>query len=399
MSGGFSLRGAACAAAVTVFAAFAVPPDQVRAQGILDGLACGNGISIPGITGDRDGPPLAPPPSQAPFVGFNEDAVAGIHGIAPIDYVELVRTIGGNTLRTNIDWRNAEPKRNCWDLEWWGHWRDLYLSAVSRGVRPIFIIGGAPGWARDQTPAERDCSGYAGCVFPPRREMDPEWTEFASEVARSFPEALIEVWNEPNLGSMWSNGPNPERWAELVVLASSAIEAGSPGTEVIAGGLLGIRSTKGPGLEVSLREFLARAYAATPTIEGHVDYLGLHPYTTRGRIGRKSAFRRAFHDMRAIRDANRDPTPILVTEFGISTNSPGVDEQRQLALLDRVHDTVLAAPGVAGIVYHRVIEPRDTTDDPQEIGYAWLRHGRTPPEPRPVFCHFAARADRGYLGC
>jgi hypothetical protein len=198
---------------------------------------------------------------------------------------------------------------------------------------------------------------------------------------------------------MWSNGPNPERWAELVVLASSAIEAGSPGTEVIAGGLLGIRSTKGPGLEVSLREFLARAYAATPTIEGHVDYLGLHPYTTRGRIGRKSAFRRAFHDMRAIRDANRDPTPILVTEFGISTNSPGVDEQRQLALLDRVHDTVLAAPGVAGIVYHRVIEPRDTTDDPQEIGYAWLRHGRTPPEPRPVFCHFAARADRGYLGC
>jgi hypothetical protein len=270
---------------------------------------------------------------------------------------------------------------------------------VVRGVRPIFIISGAPQWARDQTPAERDCGGFSGCVFPPRRDMDGQWAEFASEVARNFPQALIEVWNEPNLGSMWSSGPNPERFAELVVLAHDAIKSVAPETEVIAGGLLAIRSTKGPGLEMRMREFLARAYQANPSIEGHFDYLGLHPYTTRARIGRKSAFTRGFHDMRAIREANGDATPILVTEFGVSTNSPDVDEERQTLTLDRVNSRLEGWPDVAGAIYHRVIEPRDTTDDPQEIGYAWLRHGRTPPEPRPVFCHFAAEAGNPYPGC
>jgi hypothetical protein len=375
---------------------------QAPGQDILGPLMCDSGLSIPGLTADRPESALAPamgPTPQGPFLGFNEDVVAGVHGIAPVDYVGHVRTIGGNALRTNIDWRNAEPKRDCWDLEWWAHWRDLYASALTRGVRPIFIISAAPEWARNQASPERDCKGFAGCVYPPSRDMDPEWAEFAAEIARNFPQAMIEVWNEPNLGGFWTSGPNPERFAELVVLADAAIESVSPETEVILGGLLGIRTSKGPQREVRLREFLARAYDATPSIGGHVDYLGLHPYTTRARIGRKSAFVRGFHDMRKVRDANGDTAPIFVTEFGVSTNSPNVDEVRQTKALDRVNSRIAAAPDVAGVIYHRVIEPRDTTDDPQEIGYAWLRHGRSPPEPRPVYCHFAARAGQPYPGC
>jgi hypothetical protein len=339
-----------------------------------------------------------PMPSE-PFIGFNEDAVAGVHGIAPVDYAGHVRTIGGNALRTNLDWRNAEPKRDCWSQEWWAHWRDFYAATINRGVRPVFIISAAPGWARNQASAERDCKGFSGCVFPPSRAFDSEWAEFAREVAWRFPDALIEIWNEPNLKSMWSSGPDPERFADLAVTAHSAIKSVSPQTKVVLGGLMNSRSTKAPKDAIGLREFLARAYAATPSIKGHFDYLGLHPYTPRTKLNRKSPFVRAFRQMRVIRDRNGDATPIFVTEFGFSTATPGVDEIKQAALLDRVHTRLATWPDVAGILYHRVIEPRDTTDDPKEIGYAWLRHGKTPPEPRPVYCHFAARAGNSYAGC
>jgi Cellulase (glycosyl hydrolase family 5) len=339
-----------------------------------------------------------PMPSE-PFIGFNEDAVAGVHGVAPVDYAGHVRTIGGNALRTNLDWRNAEPKRDCWSQEWWARWRDFYAAMINRGIRPVFIIGGAPDWARNPTAAERGCKGFAGCVYPPARGMESEWAEYAREVAWRFPDALIEIWNEPNLSSGWAPKPNPERWAELVTVAYDAIKDVSPQTKVVLGGLMNSRTTKTPAQAVGLREFLSRAYAATPSIKGHFDYLGLHPYTTKTKLGRRSPFVRAFRQMRVIRDRNGDATPILVTEFGFSTATPGIDETRQTVLLDRVHSLLATWPDVAGVLYHRVIEPRDTTDDPREIGYAWLRHGKTPPEPRPVYCHFAARAGNSYGGC
>lgn len=368
-----------------------VPPDLFDS---VDTLICN---STPEQVDRWESPQPIP---QEPFLGFNEDAVAGVHGIAPTDYAGHVRTIGGNAIRTNLDWRNAEPKRDCWSQEWWAHWRDFYAATLSRGVRPIFVIGAAPEWARNPTAPERNCKSYAGCVFPPRREMDPEWTEYAAEVARRFPEALIEVWNEPNLGSMWSSGPNPERFAELVVLAHDAIKTVNPETRVILGGLLGVVRTQRPGQQtMALREFLARSYDANPSIQGSFDYLGLHPYTTQARVGKKSLFGRTLRTTRIIRDARGDPAPILVTEFGISTATPNVDEERQTRVLDRAHRRMAAAPDVAGVLYHRVVEPRDTTDDAMEIGYAWLRHGRNPPEPRPVYCHFAALAGNSYAGC
>lgn len=379
---------------------------SARGQG-LDELIAGGASSVGTLICDMTGEPgpsdrweMPVETPSRPFVGFNEDVVAGVHGVTPVEYVGHVKTIGGNAIRTNIDWRNAEPKRDCWDDQWWSNWRELYAAAITRGVRPVFIIGSAPDWARGEA-AERACKGFANCSFPPSKQMNEEWKEFAAEVATRFPQALIEIWNEPNLRSMWSSasGPNPERFAELVVLADEAIEAASPETETVLGGLLGVRRPRGTGGGMPLREFLTRAYAADASIAGRSDYLGLHPYTTRARIGRKSAFRQSLRIMRMIRDRNGDPAPILITEFGVSTASPTVDETRQTMTLDRVHDLLLAAPDVAGVIYHRVIEPRDTTDDPLEIGYAWLRYGSTPPEPRPVYCRFARRAGNSYRGC
>ncbi|HEX6116735.1 MAG TPA: hypothetical protein VFY99_06505 [Solirubrobacterales bacterium] len=341
------------------------------------------------------------------ILGWNEDAVGGEHGVSPDQYAGLVRVAGGNAIRTNLDWRVAEPGLDAWDESWWSKWDALYDAALERGVRPIFVVGFAPRWAREPGVG---CDGpvtlplihaaVGPCEMPPRPAMDLEWAEYAAEVARRFPRATIEVWNEPNTDDFWRPAPDPKRYAELLTLAYHAIKATSPGTEVVSGGLLNVRRTDPLKGEVSVRDFLSVAYASLPSIEGSADYIGLHPYPVGSSVGPGSRFRRAFGDLRAIRDAHGDRTPILVTETGVSTADLVLArERRQANAIERIQAQVESMPDVAGVVYHRVIEPLDSTVNPREHGYAWLRFGGSPLRPRPVFCRFAAAAGHAYPGC
>jgi hypothetical protein len=340
------------------------------------------------------------------YLGFNEDAAAGVHRVSPDQHAALVRSIGGNAIRTNLDWRLAEPWPDVWSEAWWDEWDVVYDTALARGVTPIFIIWFAPPWASDArvscptTPVLVLLHEPTACEVPPRPAMDLQWTEFASEVARRFPRATIEVWNEPNTDDYWRPAPDPKRYAELLTLAYHAIKAVSPRTEVVSGGLLNVRRTDPLKGEVSVRDFLSLAYASLPSMEGQADFIGLHPYPSGASVGIGSRFRRSFADVRSVRDAHGDATPILVTETGVSTADLLLaPERRQASAIARIHEYVTGLPDVAGVIYHRVVEPRDSTQNPREHGYAWLRFGDSPLEPRPVFCRFVAYAGRGYPGC
>ncbi len=345
--------------------------------------------------------------ADSDVLGFNEDAVAGAHGVSPAHYSWLVRTAGGNAIRTNLDWRLAEPRPDEWSESWWGHWNELYEAALARGVRPNFVIGFAPPWAAevgvhcdppDALPLIH--TPRAPCEVPPRRAMDLEWAQYATEVARRFPRATIEVWNEPNTDDFWRPAPDPRRFAELLTLAYHAIKAVSPSTRVVSGGLLNVRRTDPLKGEISVRDFLSVAYSSLPSMEGSADYIGLHPYPVGASVGRGSRFRRTFSDVRRVRDAHGDRTPMLVTETGVSTADLLIArERRQAAAIERIHAAIAAMPDVAGVVYHRVIEPRDSSRNPREHGYAWLRFGEHPLEARTVFCRFAAAAEHAYPGC
>jgi hypothetical protein len=341
------------------------------------------------------------------ILGFNEDAVAGAHQVSPDQYTGLVRVAGGNAIRTNLDWRLAEPQPDAWAEPWWASWDQLYDAALAREVTPIFVIGFAPQWAREPGV---DCEPSVGlplvhppagsCEVPPRPAMNLEWAEYAAEVARRFPRATIEVWNEPNTDDYWWPAPDPKRYAELLTLAYHAINAVSPTTEIVSGGLLNVRRTDAFKGEVSVRDFLGVAYSSLPSLRGSADYIGLHPYPSGASVGPGSRFRRAFTDMRSVRDAHDDESPILVTETGVSTADLIVaPERRQASAIERIQRAIESMPDVHGVVYHRVIEPRDSTREPREHGYAWLRYGGYPLEPRPVFCRFAAAAGRSYPAC
>lgn len=341
-------------------------------------------------------------------LGFNDDAVNGMHQVSPDQYVGLVRAAGGNALRTNLDWRLAEPEQDVWAEVWWAGWQELYELSLERGVTLVFIIGFAPSWARE---LGTGCAGpviaslthdpgFGACELPPRPAMDLEWAEYAAEVARRFPKAIIEVWNEPNTDDYWRPAPDPKRYAELLTLAHHAIKAISPRTRVTMGGLLNVRRSDPVKGEVSVKEFLSIAYSSLPSVEGSADYIGLHPYPSGAYVGIGSRFRQAFADVRAVRDTHGDDTPILVTETGVSTaDLLFAPERRQARAIERIQTIVDAMPDVAGVIYHRVVEPRDTSTSPREHGFAWLRYGSPPLEPRPVYCRFVAAAGRRYPGC
>jgi hypothetical protein len=346
--------------------------------------------------------------AEEPILGFNEDAVGGIHQVAPEQYVGLVRAIGGNTIRTNLDWRLAEPQQDVWGERWWERWQELYDASIERGVTPTFIIGFAPSWARGTVvgcgdglaPSLAHDPGFGACELPPRQTMDIEWAEYAAEVARRFPEARIEVWNEPNTDDYWRPEPDPERYAELLTLAYHAIKAVSPDTEVVLGGLLNVRRTNPWKGEVSVRDFLSVAYSTLPSIEGKADYIGLHPYPSGAAVGLGTRFRAAFSDVRSVRNSFGDSTPILVTETGVSTADLVIArERRQASAAERIQRYIDSSPDVAGVMYHRVVEPRDTSTSEREHGYAWLEYGSAPLEPRPVFCRFVRTAGRSYPRC
>ena len=341
------------------------------------------------------------------ILGWNEDAVGGEHGVSPDHYAGLVRVAGGNAIRTNLDWRVAEPRLDVWDEAWWAKWQELYDAALAKRVRPIFVVGFAPDWAREpgvdcarpvDIPLIHEPTGP--CEMPPRPAMDLEWAEYVAEVARRFPRATLEIWNEPNTDDFWRPAPDPKRYAELLTLAYHAIKSVSPDTEVVSGGLLNVRRTDPLKGEISVRDFLSVAYSSLPSIQGSADYIGLHPYPVGASVGVGSRFRRAFSDLRGIRDAHGDATPILVTETGVSTADLIIaPERRQASAIERIQAQIEAMPDVAGVVYHRVIEPLDSTRNPREHGYGWLRFGGSPLRARPVFCRFAEAAGRAYPGC
>jgi hypothetical protein len=333
----------------------------------------------------------------AGYLGFNEDVVASPHaGIPTHEYLRLVRRIGGDVIRSNLDWRLAEPERDRWDEDWWGRWEALYLMAREAGITPIFIIGSAPSWAQA---LGLGCASFGECENPPVREMDEQWADYAAEVARRFPGAMIEVWNEPNTRDFWRAGPDPQRFAELQKLAYDAIKSVDPRIPVITGGLLNVRHTNYITGELSTVDFLSAALAADPSIAESADYLGLHPYPSGAAVGAKSRFARSFDDARsALQAFGAESMPIFVTETGVSAIGR-IGVKRQARALSRAHRRMVAMPDVTGIVYHRVVQPIGIGGAAREVGYAWLRYGSLPLSPRPVFCLFVEAAGRRYPGC
>ncbi|MGH2985510.1 MAG: hypothetical protein ACRDLO_02340, partial [Solirubrobacterales bacterium] len=309
---------------------------------------------------------------------------------------QIARNAGANALRFGLDWGSVEPVRDVWSERTWARYERIYRALVGRRMAPLITIGFPPTWARDPGLAQL-CVTARGCEYPPAPRMLTEWEEFAGEVTRRFPAAAIEIWNEPNLDNYWKPSPEPERYATLAARAAAAIEAVNPGATVIGGSLSPAAATVtdplGRPVVLSVRDFLRRAYAASPSLAGRLDALSLHTSFQQSDSGADTLFAEAFENLREIRDRGGDAgLPIWITESGISVTGPrAVSPAQQADGLERHYRRLLTMPDVDAFFIHTLFNRYEVGPRDQERGYG-IAAAPDPFVPRPAYCAFADAA-------
>jgi hypothetical protein len=357
--------------------------------------------SAPDPGGDEDALVSTPPEGFA--FGFNDSPSP--EGVEQNKLEHLASVAGANARRFPVDWQQLEPERDVWNEGGWLYYQRVYDAILAASMRPVINFGNAPAWARDPGSAQ-ECTDFFACRYPPARSMDEEWSELATEVARRFPQAVFEIWNEPNLAIFWRPTPNAARFAELQVLAYDAIKAVDPEAIVLAGGMAANGEYESrvapanPG-DTPMKEFLEGALSAHPSIRNHMDALSFHPYPYGVELGAGSSFAKAFEDVReTLARYGESGRHLWVTEAGIpSTGDFAVGEEEQAALLVRLVRRVATMPDVDGLFLHRLVPPANEPPGSTEQGYALFRSTAEPFQPKPAYCALVDLAQSHYPDC
>ncbi len=313
----------------------------------------------------------------------------------PLATADLVAKADGNTTRTVIHWQALEPSPGHYDEPEFNRYEQLYSALRARSITPIFVLQFAPAWAR-AAGAPQACGTWDACHYPPAPSMLGAWQDFVGEVARRFPAAILEIWNEPNYESQWQSGVDPAAYTQLLVAAEQAVHAIHPQQRVITGGLA--TSAPANGRWLGPGEFLRGAYAANPSLKGHADMINIHVYPGIN-IGPNSTFGRAFTEVRAARDAAGDSsTPLFVSELGVTTSGPqGASPLAQWQRLGAAATDVLAMPDVAGMLIYTLADRTELSDGDSERGFGLVRveQGLLGPTIAPKLAYCALRRGAG----
>ena len=337
---------------------------------------------------DPPPPPLPPDPggSSDPTVipghlaagkalGYNN---TGLPDAEMPKAVALLRSTGASWLRSGVNWKHNEQARNTDPLLYdRPHLDDAY--ARLNGQMMIMILG-APYWAQQPCTnlLDLDClkARSVGRQWdyqsPPGDAYIDDYARVARLVAERYPQAIVETWNEPNLGVFWApDAISPERMARMQCAAYDAVKAQSPTTRVAAPGILMTISSDLNNRNLAVRrmdwrDYMRRMYVAM----GRVcwDVFSVHPYTKSvedlDRAG--GGLSQFYADLRALRSQYGDHSRVFLTELGWPTGGQdSVTEERQRDII--LHQTAkhLEQPEVDGVFIHTLhdapIEGNSTT--------------------------------------
>ncbi len=217
-------------------------------------------------------PPTTNPPAPVRPFTVTGSRAGFAHGYelvrreAPADVeadLDLMASTGARWVRAGISWGHVETSPGIYD--WAGSDR-VVLGALERGLSVLVVVSTAPEW--DSNP---ECH---------RGECAPQYvTPYADfmrvAVQRYAPLGVHawEIWNEPNHVPFWGPRADPEKYTELLELASSAIHEEDPDATVMNGGL---SPAPDGGGELSPLTFLRRVYELGGG--DSLDAVAHHPY-------------------------------------------------------------------------------------------------------------------------
>ena len=276
----------------------------------------------------------------------------------------MLAAAGADTVRFTVDWTWVERTKGRLGL---GLYDATYQQQLARGIRPVVIVMGAPGWA---WPRWVMCPAGRTCHFPPDRVHDQRWKAFVKAVALRFRRAAaIEVWNEPNLSLFWGGAPDPARYTDLLRLAREAVDEVAPGTPVLGGSLAAVLTDVATPHHMGVRPFLRGMYAEGA--RGQMDGISLHPYPVDRVAGR--TYQALDYTVEARDDAG-DDVPIWITELGHTL----VGERRQAVVLGDLLPRLMRRPGVRSVLVHTLVD-----SERHPIGHAERHYGVFTPDRRP----------------
>jgi hypothetical protein len=316
-------------------------------------------------------PRLHTPRGEVVLLGFNDNS-ARERTVDPADAAALARRAGAQVVRVTVDWRSLEPRPGEFD---WDVYDRVGTALARQGIKPVWTLLFAPGWARDGTCTNAE----ADCIDPPTEAHDDAWRGLARAFAQRFPQsAAIEVWNEPNVPAFWGPGPDPARYAQLLSLAHAGVREVSPTIPVLFGGLANVVNSSEPG--VAPGTFVDEVAAAGG--RDQFDGISVHPYPYAEDFGPVDRM------LTAVRAASgrigRPNVPLWVTETGYSTaGDPGVAVRPdvQAKLLVSLTQHLVDQRGVHAVILYTLIDPLHA--DTYEQGFGIVRQNL---DPKPALC-------------
>jgi hypothetical protein len=279
-----------------------------------------------------------------------------------------LRATGATVARSDAFWEASEPTapvRGHHAFVW--TFDDQIATALATaGLRWLPVLDYTAPWAQsiagqDHSPP-RSAADYAAYAEAFAARYGPRGTFWAlhPELPR-LPVQTFEIWNEPDNGTFWTPRPDAAAYAGLYSAARDAVDAVDPSARVIIGGL------------TKLSSFLPAMLAAMPSLHGHIDGVGMHPYGTPS-----VALARVRTDRAALRRLGLGEVPLYATEFGWTTRNPRALDyvpaaQRPRLILRTLAELDHGRCGVAAAVIYTWYSPeRDASDSQQWYGISSL---------------------------
>jgi hypothetical protein len=180
--------------------------------------------------------------------------------------LDLVRNMGATWVRVPMDWATLQMHgRGTYN---WAPADFVVAEARKRHLRIMPVVSYTPSWARR----------------PGRPGTDPPtnttyYGQFLAQMAQRYSPKGIhywEIWNEPNIQSMWTPRPNASQYVKLLKSAYYGLHTYDKHAVVITGGLSPALDAR-DRTQVSPYTFLSAMYR--DGAHGFFNAVGLHPST------------------------------------------------------------------------------------------------------------------------
>jgi hypothetical protein len=177
-------------------------------------------------------PGPAPSPTVQPASGttLSRYSVDLINDLSP-QTLDSIKAAGAGMVRVYLTWSDLEPNMVPPSKYNWAAYDEKFKSLSSKGLVPITLIDGCPGWA---------CSRTSG---PIRVERVADFVEFMGALAERYGKPpynahFWELWNEPDAtAGIYNWGTHGDRYAAMLAAIRPRVKAADPAAQLVLGGI------------------------------------------------------------------------------------------------------------------------------------------------------------------